>query len=188
MKVGKFNTMDRLNLPEKIESDRLLILRLRYEDAEEIFYTYASKEEATRFVSWPTHQSVKDTHQYLRYAVKAWNAGVDFAYGIRLKETNRLIGSIGIVNDQGKVQFGYVLSPTQWGNGYATEACHSMINVLRKTPGIYRIGTLVDADNHASVRVLQKCGLTEEARLTKWFRFVNQQNEPKDCILFKLEL
>jgi len=33
--------------------------------------------------------------------------------------------------------------------------------------------------------VLRKCGMVEEARLPKWFRFINQGNEPKDCILFR---
>jgi hypothetical protein len=38
----------------------------------------------------------------------------------------------------------------------------------------------------ASVRVLQKAGLVQEARLEKWFRFVNQGGQPKDCLLFKI--
>jgi RimJ/RimL family protein N-acetyltransferase len=46
----------------------------------------------------------------------------------------------------------------------------------------------VDADNIASAKVLRKCGLEEEAYLVKWFRFVNQANEPKNCLLFKLPL
>ena len=49
--------MSRLSLPAIIRTERLLLQRLRYEDAEEIFYAYASKPEATRYVSWPTHRS-----------------------------------------------------------------------------------------------------------------------------------
>lgn len=178
----------RLEIPERIESDRLMIQRLRYEDAEEIFYAYASKPEATTFVSWPTHQSLAETRNYLHFAVDSWRAGIDYSFTLRLKSNNRLVGSIGAVNDAGKIQFGYILSPTQWNQGFATEACCSLLALLRSIPDIYRIGTLVDADNHASIRVLQKCGLIEEARLPKWFRFVNQQNQPKDCILFRVPL
>ncbi len=178
--------MNRLQLPEKIETERLYLQRLRYEDAEEIFYTYASKAEATRYVLWPTHKSIRDTQQFLRYAVNAWTAGVDFTYGIRLKDSHRLIGSIGIINDQGKIQFGYILSPTQWGKGFATETCRAVLKELQKHPEVYRIGTMVDTENLASIRVLQKCGLREEARLPNWLRFINQNNLPKDCILFSL--
>lgn len=178
----------RLHLPEKILTERLILQRLRYEDAEEIFYTYASKPEATRFVSWPTHTSVNDTRSFLAYAHSAWETGIDYSYSIRLKGSNRLIGSFGVMNDLGKIQFGYILTPTQWNLGYGTEACRKMMELLKTEKEIYRIGTFVDTKNEASIKVLQKSGLKEEARLDKWFRFVNQGNEPCDCILFYLPL
>lgn len=156
------------------------------EDADEIFYAYASKPEATAFVSWSTHESIRDTRTFLEYAVAAWDRGIDYSYSIRLQGENRLIGSFGVMNDDGKIQFGYIFSPTQWGRGYATEACTAMMQLLRQEKGVYRVGTFVDTDNIASVRVLQKCGLVEEARLTKWFRFINQGGQPKDCFLFRL--
>jgi ribosomal-protein-alanine N-acetyltransferase len=177
-----------LNLPEEILTDRLSLHRLRYEDAEEIFYTYASKPEVTRFVSWPTHKSLRDTSAFLRYAVNAWDKGTDYSFAIRLKANNRLIGSIGVINENGKLQFGYVLSPTQWNKGYATEACVRLMHLLRTQRGVYRIQSFVDAENVSSARVLLKSGLVEEARLVRWFRFVNQNNKAKDCILFKLPL
>ena len=178
--------MERLDLPERAETERLLLQRLRYEDAEEIFYTYASKPQATRYVSWPTHQSINDTNAFLRYASAGWQAGTDYSYSIRLKSSGKMIGSIGAMNDGGKVQFGYIFSPACWNKGYATEACIWLMKQLTLQPSVYRICTLVDAENVASARVLQKAGLTEEARLSQWMRFINQHNKPKDCILFKL--
>ena len=169
-------------------TSRLAIRRLRYEDADEIFYTYASKPEATQYVSWPTHQSIKDTRAFLDFAVKGWTQGHDFSFSIRLPGLNRLIGTFGIIYDDGKIQFGYALGPLYRGQGYATEVCTAMMGILRQTAGIYRIGTLVDVDNVASSRVLLKAGLVEEARLLKWMRFINQGNEPKDCILYRLPL
>lgn len=178
----------RLQLPERIITERLIIQRLRYEDAEEIFYTYASKPEATRFVNWPTHKSVRDTRSFLDYARAAWDMGTDYSYSIRIQHSNRLVGSFGVMNDLGKIQFGYIFSPTQWNLGYATEVCRKMMALLKEERGIHRIGTFVDTENEASIRVLQKSGLVEEARLPKWFRFVNQGNEPRDCVLYFLPL
>jgi [ribosomal protein S5]-alanine N-acetyltransferase len=177
-----------LNLPERIETERLILQRLRYEEAEEVFYTYASKHEATQYVAWPRHQSVQESRRFLDYVTHAWDQGIDFSYGIRLKDNHRFIGSFGVIHDDGKVQFGYVLSPTQWGLGYATEACIKMISILKQHRSLHRIWTLIDADNTASARVLLKSGLVEEARIDKWFRFINQDNEPKDCIFYKLPL
>jgi [ribosomal protein S5]-alanine N-acetyltransferase len=178
--------MMKLNLPEKIETERLLLQRLRYEDAEELFYTYASKAEATRFVSWPTHQTIRDTRAFLKYAINGWQAGTDYSFSIRDKISQRYIGGLGVLNDKGKIQLGYILGPLHWGKGFATEACLKITEVLKTIPGIYRIGSFVDAENIASSGVLLKAGFEQEARLEKWFKFINQDNQPKDCILYKL--
>jgi [ribosomal protein S5]-alanine N-acetyltransferase len=180
--------MIKLTLPEQFLTDRLSVQRLRYEDAEEIFYAYASKPEATRFVSWPTHRSLDETKSFLRSAVAAWTKGTDYSFSIRLRDSTRLVGSFGVMNDDGKLQFGYIFSPTQWGNGYATEVCKRMMAILINQHGVYRIQSFVDEENIASARVLAKCGLIEEARLPKWFKFVNQCDEVKDCIHFRLPL
>lgn len=179
--------MTRLSLPENIETDRLLLTRLRYEDAEVIFYTYASKPEVTKFLAFPTHQSIQDARSFLRYAVPAWDSGNEYVYGIRLKEDNRFIGTFGLINDDGKVHFGYAISPTQWGQGFTAEAGKAVLSELKKKKEIYRIWAFADVENTASHRVLIKCGLKEESRLEKWFKFINQDNQPKDCILFILK-
>ena len=178
----------KLLIPAYFDTERLQLSRLQYEDAEEIFYTYASKPEATKFVSWPTHTRIRDTHQYLRSTVNGWDAGVDYSFSIRSKKDRRLVGSFGLLHDLGKIQFGYILGPTYWGSGLATEACVKLMEIVRSLPGIYRVGTFVDAENVASERVLIKSGLVVEARLEKWFRFVNQNNREKDCVLFRLPL
>jgi [ribosomal protein S5]-alanine N-acetyltransferase len=180
--------MDRLILPEKIDTQRLRLQRLRYEDAEEIFYAYASKPEATRYLSWATHRTIEDTMSFLQYAVAGWNKATDFSYSIRLKDSRRLIGSFGLINDLGKIQFGYVLSPSQWGRGYATEVCSEMMRILKTRKGLNRVSTFADIENAASINVLKKSGLVQEALLEKWFRFVNQDLQPKDCMLLYLPL
>ena len=180
--------MLRLDLPESIDTKRLLLQRLRYEDAEEIFFVYASKPAATKFLSWPTHTSIDDTRTFLSYAVGAWPKGSDYSFSIRLKENRQLIGSFGIMNDNGKLQFGYVITPAKWNLGFATEVVTKMMSAVRVLPGVYRVSTFVDVENIASQKVLLKSGLIEEARLEKWFRFINQDNQPKDCILYKLPI
>ena len=62
------------------------------------------------------------------------------------------------------------------------------MDILAKLPEINRVGTFVDTENVASIKVLLKSGLVEDARLEKWFKFVNQDNQPKDCLFFKLPL
>jgi ribosomal-protein-alanine N-acetyltransferase len=179
-------SMERLNLPEEVITERLLLQRLRYEDAEEIFYAYASKAEATRYVTWPAHNSIKTTREYVRYAKRAWNEGLDYSYTIRLRKTSQLIGSYGVINENGRVQFGYILSPTFWNQGIATEACMAVTSLLKTKAQIHRIGTFVDCDNMASAKVLEKCGYKMEATLQRWLCFPNQENKAKDCWVYVL--
>jgi [ribosomal protein S5]-alanine N-acetyltransferase len=180
--------MDTLKFPEKIETERLILQRLRYEDAEEIFYSYASKPEVTKYLSWATHQSVEDTREFLKYAIECWNKGLDFSYSMRLKGSHQLIGGFGLIHEAGRIQFGYAVSPAHWNKGYTTEACRKMMGEVKCYPQIYRVNTFVDTENTASIRVLEKCGLVREATLIKWFRFINQDNEPKDCSLYYLPM
>ena len=177
-----------LSLPEQITTDRIYLERQRREFAEEIFYAYASKPEATKFVSWPTHKSIAETRAYLHFAVMEWEMGRDFSYAVRLKDSNRLIGSIGGTNEEGKVQIGYIFSPVFWGQGFATEVCAAFVSRLKVLTDVYRIWTFTDCENVASQKVLLKCGFVEEARLARRFRFVNQGNESRDCVLYSLPL
>jgi ribosomal-protein-alanine N-acetyltransferase len=178
----------KIPIAERMETERLVLTRFRPEDAEAIFYTYASKPEATRFMMWPMHQSISDTRSYLNYALQGWHQGIDYSFAVRLKSSNRLIGSCGLMNDEGKIQFGYILGPAHWNNGYATETTRALLAEVRRHPEVYRINTFADTENTASIHVLKKCGLEEEVVLEKWFRFPNQNNQPKDCVLFKLPI
>jgi ribosomal-protein-alanine N-acetyltransferase len=171
-------------LPDTLHSGRLKLHRLRYEDAEEIFYAYAGKEEATRFVSWATHRSIAETREYLQWAIPAWDTGLEATYAVRLKHSGRLIGSCGAVFGPEKIQVGYILSPSQWGRGLATEACARLVKALYDYDTDLRIWTFVDAENTASIRVLEKCGFREQARHPRWYKFINQANRWKDCIVY----
>lgn len=180
--------MDARLLPERLLTSRLVLQKLRYEDAEEIFYTYASKPDATKYVSWKTHERIEDTVTFLRYAHAAWVRGDDYSYSIRLQDSGRMAGSIGVLNRDGEIQFGYVVSPSLWNRGIATEAASKVLEMLVANPVVRKISTFADVDNTASVQVLRKIGLTEEGKREKWFRFPNQNNELKDCMLFSYPL
>jgi ribosomal-protein-alanine N-acetyltransferase len=175
-------------IEQQIFTPRLELRRLHPAEAEEVFYAYASKVEVGRYLTWPVHQGILDTRQFLRYVDGAWKAGIEFTYGIRLRPSSRLIGAFGVRNDDGRLEIGYVLGPSFWGQGVATEACTEMVNYLKGLDDIYRIQSFVDADNAASARVLIKSGFIEEARLPKWRRFINQGNEPRDCIQFRVPM
>jgi [ribosomal protein S5]-alanine N-acetyltransferase len=180
--------MVRLIFPTRIQTARLFLEPLKYEDAAEIFYTYASKAEATTFVSWPRHKRIEDTYAFLQYAHQARELHRDYSFAIRTRSQSRLVGSIGILNFNGEIQFGYIISPTQWNRGYATEVCQTMLQLLRQQPGVKRIFTYVAPENKASIKVLTKSGLVEEILLREHLVFPNRSAIPGDCYRFSLPL
>lgn len=78
-------------------------------------------------------------------------------YGIYLHTT-----LIGFINDCGiedtTIEIGYVIHPDYQGQGYATEAVYAVIHAL-KTMGFHTIRAGFFAENTASRRVMEKCGM-----------------------------
>ncbi len=80
-----------------------------------------------------------------------------FVRGIYLKD--RLIGFLNDVEiTKDYIELGYVIDPAFWGNGYATEALRQAIACLL-AQGFTAVRTGAFADNIASLRVMEKCGM-----------------------------
>jgi len=80
---------------------------------------------------------------------------------------------------------GYWLTPSAWGRGIATEALRLLVERAFKD-GYRRLQAHVFAPNIASVRVLEKCGFTLEARLCE--SYVQRDGTPCDELIFGLVL
>jgi RimJ/RimL family protein N-acetyltransferase len=57
---------------------------------------------------------------------------------------------------------GYIFDPAYGGRGYATEAVSAVVAMTFEELGVRRITAGCFADNHASVRVLEKAGMRRE--------------------------
>ncbi len=80
-----------------------------------------------------------------------------FVRGIYLQNT-----LIGFVNDvditEGAIELGYVIAPDCWGQGYATEMLQAVMPALLDS-GFSAVLTGAFAENTASIRVMEKCGM-----------------------------
>jgi RimJ/RimL family protein N-acetyltransferase len=70
---------------------------------------------------------------------------------------SRIIGGIGLAQEEGGAHLGYWLTPEVWGRGYATEAARAVLRLAR-TLGHREISARHRLDNPASGRVLEKVG------------------------------
>ncbi|MFD2520442.1 GNAT family N-acetyltransferase [Emticicia soli] len=77
--------------------------------------------------------------------------------------TNKTIGLIKFVEDApGIIEIGYSLFEEHWGKGYATEMAEAMVDYALKALKPQKLIGFVDSRNPASMRVLEKVGLSKE--------------------------
>ena len=55
-------------------TERLVIRRLTMDDVADM-YTYASKEEVTRYLLWSPHPDKEFTYRYIKYIISEYNKG-----------------------------------------------------------------------------------------------------------------
>ncbi|HET9136415.1 MAG TPA: GNAT family N-acetyltransferase, partial [Candidatus Kapabacteria bacterium] len=78
-----------------IVTDRLLLRRLRPDDDEALF-EYCSREVVAQNVLFPRHQTLADSQAFLAKIFDQQGIEFGVVWGIVWKETNKLIGTIGV--------------------------------------------------------------------------------------------
>ena len=56
----------------ELATERLALRRFMIEDAENMYYNWASEDEVTRFLTWPTHKSVEDSERVIDQWIKSY--------------------------------------------------------------------------------------------------------------------
>lgn len=150
-----------------IETERLILRKLTMRDAADL-YRYCQDREVSRHVLWEAHASIWETRAYLRYILYQYRNGQPGSWGIVLRETGRVVGTIGYMSyspDNATVEVGYSLSREHWDKGLMTEALCAVIGETFRALHLHRIEAMHFTDNPASGRVMEKCGMHHEGRL-----------------------
>jgi RimJ/RimL family protein N-acetyltransferase len=167
--------------PERIRTPRLLLRRPVAADAQAMFDAYASDPEVTRFLTWPTHETVARAREFLRRCDAVWGDGSAFPWAITLDE--RLIGMIELRRADHRAEIGYAISRATWGQGYTTEAARAVVEWALAEPPIRRVWAYVDVTNAPSARVLEKTGMTREGLVRAWY-VPPAFGVPRDCWMY----
>jgi RimJ/RimL family protein N-acetyltransferase len=147
-------------------------------------YAYARDPEVTRYLAFPTHQSIAAAEEFLARCAGPWDSGQEFCWLITLKDRDEAIGSIGCRVGGHGADIGYVLAKAHWGRGYMTEAGRAVVAWASARPDIHRVWAFCAVQNAASARVMEKVGMSREGILRKWFVHPNISPEPCDCLVY----
>ena len=158
---------------QTIETERLLLRCACPEDAKAMFHNWASDPEVTKFLTWPTHESVDVS----RFVAESWASDSEkenfYQWMIVFKEIEQPIGSISVVDMDDRIQkaeIGYCIGRKWWGMGIMSEALAAVMDFMFREIGMNRIEARHDASNPRSGSVMKKCGMVYEgtARRGGW--------------------
>ena len=146
------------------ETERLILRRIESGDVHDL-YSYACREETTRYLLWLPHQNEYATRFVIEGIKRDYRAGTYFELAVVLRESGKMIGTCGLTSFdvQNRVaEIGYVLSPEYWGMGIAREAASVLMNFAFCELGANRVEAKYMKGNESSGRVMEKLGMTFE--------------------------
>lgn len=160
--MGNINTLMVENSP--MESERILLRPVSFEDAEDMF-EYTSDEETTRFL-YAAHKDLDQTKNFIANYFMKEPIG---KYAIVIKDSEKMIGAIEFrvheYNNSGEL--GYTVNRHYWGNGYATEAGELILDLAFNVLGLERVFAAYEVKNVASGKLLERLGMKCEGILRK---------------------
>ena len=137
-----------------LETKRLTLRAPRLEDAKRVATLANERRIAENTARIPHPYKMSDAESFIGGANKAGGEAV-FLITLRDKTT---IGACGIVTQEQTPELGYWLGVPYWGNGYATEALHAVIDYAFTDLAHEALQAGCRVTNPASRRVLEKCG------------------------------
>ncbi len=137
-----------------LETTRLCLRAPRLEDAKTVAALANDRRIAENTARIPHPYKVADAEGFISGANKA---GGEAVFLITLRDET-IVGACGITSTEPAPELGYWLGVPYWGNGFATEAMHAVIDYAFGDLGHEALQAGARVTNPASRRVLEKCG------------------------------
>ena len=156
-------------LPEKLESQRLLIRRYSEGDGKALFallernnnreFLFPNVEEVAII------KTIREAENKAQRHAAEWDSRKRFVLGIWEKTTNTYIGEIWIEPNQWEVpsfELGWFLDQGYLGKGFATEAAQRSLEFLFHDLGAHKVLVITRDTNHPSITLAERLGFKKE--------------------------
>ncbi|MEM8859762.1 MAG: GNAT family N-acetyltransferase [Chloroflexota bacterium] len=144
-----------------LSTKRLILSPLSLNDVNDLFAMF-SDEKAMRFMPTPPHQNVDETQKWFEFEMS--RSGETY-WAIRLQGEDKIIGHVNFLGETRFPGMGYMISPDNWGKGYATEACQAVLAHGFEQLAHDRVELWINEANGASRRVAEKLGFKLKGRI-----------------------
>jgi [ribosomal protein S5]-alanine N-acetyltransferase len=141
------------------ETPRLILRHFQLEDATD-FFELNNDPEVLKFTGDAPFKSILEAENFLRNYSEYQKNGFG-RWAVIRKEDNAFLGWCGLkLNEENAVDLGFRFFKKYWGNGYATEAALKSLELGFSKFGLSEIIARAATENTASVRVLEKIGMS----------------------------
>lgn len=150
-------------------------------------HEYSTQPEMFQFFEFEHHNNFDQTKTYFDGLTIRSNERDAKWWFIKLKETEKVIGSVGVhdINwSRMSGEISYAISPNYWKKGLFVESAEVLINFLQMKIKLRRITATTSSLNEPSVKALKKLGFAEEGRLKDFYR--NSDGQYTDALTFAL--
>ncbi|MFC2136936.1 GNAT family N-acetyltransferase [Bacteroidota bacterium] len=178
----------------ELKSERLILKEITWDDLDKIHKLH-SFPEVDEFNCLGIPKDTSETKEFIRPLIEEQKSDKrkKYFWKIITKDANEFVGIAGYGLSLDKFKLGeiyYKILPDKWGNGYATEAAKTLINVGFEKFNLHKVEAGVETTNMASINVLEKCGMTREGLRRKilpirgeWkdsFHYAIVEDDPRD--------
>lgn len=133
-----------------------LVLRPPHEDDIPELATLANNRRVAEMLARMPHPYGEAEARAYLDAAAARRAGV--GYAMTLAATGAFVGGASLNPAGDELELGYWVGEPYWGNGYATEAAHALVDLAFRATAVERLHVSCRVLNGASRRVIHKCG------------------------------
>ncbi|MFB9110586.1 GNAT family N-acetyltransferase [Flavobacterium gyeonganense] len=150
-----------------IETEHFILRRITDDDVNEVF-ELRSNPETMKYIPRPLVKTTEDALEHIGMIEEKIVKNEGINWGITLKGNPEILGIIGFYRLQPenyRAEIGYMLLPEFHGKGIITEAVKRLISYGFDDLKLHSIEAVIDPENFASEKVLQKCNFVKEAHL-----------------------
>lgn len=170
-----------------IECDRLILKEISLEDLKFVHKLY-SYPEVDEHNTLGIPKNIEATKKIIESFIKdqLTKPRKSYHWKIVIKDNNEFIGLCGLIPSNNLYKLGelyYKLIPSSWRNGYATELSKNIVRFGFDKLKLHKIEADVAVENDASIRVLEKLGMTKEGIRRKLLPI---RGEWKDSYLYAI--
>lgn len=156
-----------------LETERLLLREVTKEDAPAIF-RYLSDEDVMKYYGLLPFKHVSEAEEEIEWYRSIFENGTGIRWGITLKsQPDQVIGTCGFlsyVQRHARTEIGAELTKEHWRTGVMSEAFRAVLEYGFKEMNLMRIQGLIDPENVASQKLVEKFGFAREGLLRKYER------------------